>query len=149
MIKKLLAPLCVVAIAVIAFALGDATDSHSQPATTSTVLSGRTEQNRPFVTELDAGWFDTNVYAPCSAGGDRHYDFVWTAEANGTQFKWDGRHLTARAEGVPTVGDHYTARLDATYDPETGLRGTMQIVVRWEGDTCRSGAVEFWAVADR
>jgi hypothetical protein len=144
--KKLLGALGAVGIAVVGFALGNASDK----AATTRVLSGRTEHDRPFVTELDAGrfrWFDTMLYAPCIS--TRHYDFVWTETTNRVPFKWDGRHLTVRAEGVPSVGDHYTARLDGTYDSETGLRGTMQVEVQWEGETCRSGPVKFWAVADR
>ena len=147
--KKALTVICLLGVACLAFAFGRVSDGESAPPHRS--LTGRTDQNLAFVTDLDHGrfrWFDTNLRARCTPSG--HFDFYWNSMTARSPYAWDGRRLRVHTEGPTNNGDHtFVADLTATYAPETGLRGTIQVSVQSPGKFCDSGEVGFWAVADR
>jgi len=148
--KKALPAICLLGVTSLAFAAGHVS-AESPGAPRSASLTGRTDQNLTFVTELDDGvfrWFDTNLRATCSPS--RHFDFYWNSLTARSPYRWDGRRLRVHAAGPTNDGeDAFVADLDATYSPATGLRGTIEVSVESEGNICRTGKVGFWAVADR
>jgi hypothetical protein len=147
--KKVYTAICLLGVACLAFAFGHVSVGESAP--THIALTGRTDQSLSFVTDLQDGrfrWFDTNLRAPCTPRG--HFDFSWHSVTMRSPYAWDGHRLRVHTEGPTNDGKYrFVADLLGTYSSATGLRGTIQVSVRSDGEFCASGPVEFWAAADR
>ena len=126
-----------IALAVVLALRGDRPDN--------AVLTGRTDQGAPFVTELDHGhitWFDATLFADCLPTATWRWN--WHADRGTQRFEWTGTRLAARHAGA-WQGREYTIELEAGYAPATGLKGRM----RYQMDGCDSGWFSFWAAAER
>lgn len=129
------------ALAVVLVALLVALRADTAPAAPAKlVLTGRSDQGSPFVTQLDNGrvtWFDTTLLAQCADAS-----WIWNWQANpGTQrFDWTGNRLTAHHADQDVELD-----LQAGYTSAGGLKGRMRLVMHG----CDSGWISFWATANR
>jgi hypothetical protein len=108
------------------------------------VLTGRTHDGSPFVTQLVNGhitWFDTTLQASCDGST---WTWNWHADLGTQQFRWTGTRLTAHHTDVHE-DTSYSLDLEADYTPQRGLSGRARLIM----DGCDSGWISFWATADR